>query len=79
MPRYIVDRPRDFGDILAGRREEMSISQEDLAERLGIARSYLSELESGKSTLQLGRLFRALHVLGVDIEVSWESGGADGG
>lgn len=71
MPRYVVDRPRDLGTVLAARREALGISQEDLSEQLGFARSYLSELESGKSTLQLARLFRALHTLGVDVEVSW--------
>jgi len=73
MPRYTVERPRDFGTVLAVRREEMGLSQEALAEQLGFARSYLSELESGKATLQLGRLFRALRALGVEVEVAWVS------
>lgn len=71
MPRYTVERPRDFGAVLAARREETGVSQEVLADQLGFARSYLSELEAGKATLQLGRLFRALHALGVEVEVSW--------
>ena len=75
MPRYRVDRPGDFGALLAGLREEAGISQEVLAEQLGFARSYLSEMEAGKSTVQLARLFRALHALGVDVEVSWSGPG----
>ena len=74
MPRYEVARPRDFGDLIAERREELGVSQEALAERLGFARSYLSELESGKTTVQLTRLFRTLRALGVSIEVSWTAG-----
>lgn len=78
MPRHTVDRPRDFGDLIAGLREERGMSQESLAERLGFARSYLSELESGKTTVQLARLFRALHALGVRVEVSWDAGRGTG-
>ncbi|MES2867396.1 MULTISPECIES: helix-turn-helix domain-containing protein [Actinomycetes] len=73
MPRYTVERPHDFGDLIAGMREEQGVTQDELADRLGFSRSYLSELESGKSTVQLARLFRTLHSLGVSVEVSWES------
>ena len=82
MPRYRVERPGDFGALLAGLREEAGLSQEAFADQLGFARSYLSELESGKSTVQLVRLFRALHALGADVEVSWTAqthGGEDHG
>lgn len=71
MPRYTVERPHDFGDLIAGMREEQGVTQDELADRLGFSRSYLSELESGKSTVQLARLFRTLHALGVNVEVSW--------
>ena len=73
MPRYRIDRPGDFGGLLAGLREDAGISQEAFADQLGFARSYLSEMEAGKSTVQLMRLIRALHALGADIEVSWNS------
>lgn len=59
------------------------MSQESLADRIGVARSYLSELESGKTTLQLVRLFRVLKELGVSVEVSWsaeeDTAGSDDG
>jgi HTH-type transcriptional regulator / antitoxin HipB len=71
MPRYEVERPRDLGAVVAGLREERGISQEAFAEQLGFSRSYLSALESGRSTLQLTRLFRALNALGVRVEVSF--------
>lgn len=73
MPRYTVERAHDLGDLIAGLREEQGVTQDELANRLGFSRSYLSELESGRSTVQLARLFRTLHALGADIEVSWAS------
>ena len=41
------------------------MTQADLAEKAGLQRSYLSELESGKETEQVKRLFRVLRELGV--------------
>lgn len=78
MPRHTVERPHDLGDLVAGLREERGITQDALARQLGFSRSYLSELESGKSTVQLARLFRTLRALGVSVEVSWGSGSEAG-
>lgn len=41
------------------------MTQAELAERAGLNRSYLSELESGKETEQLKRILRVLRQLGV--------------
>ncbi len=41
------------------------MTQAHLAEKAGLQRSYLSELESGKETEQVKRLFRVLRELGV--------------
>ena len=46
-------------------RTEAGLTQAQLAERAGIQRSYLSELESGKETEQVRRLFSVLRQLGV--------------
>ena len=41
------------------------MTQAQLAEMAGLQRWYLSELETGKETEQLKRIFRALRQLGV--------------
>jgi transcriptional regulator with XRE-family HTH domain len=46
------------------------LTQERLAQELGIDRSYLSELESGSSALVLQRALRALRRLGADVTVT---------
>ena len=44
---------------------EAGLTQAQLADKAGIGRSYLSELESGKETQQVKRLFGVLRQLGV--------------
>ena len=42
-----------FGFAVKGRREELGLTQEDLAEKAGIHRTYLSDVERGSRNLSL--------------------------
>ncbi|MHB8438378.1 MAG: helix-turn-helix domain-containing protein [Acidimicrobiales bacterium] len=53
-------------------RARRGMSQVRLSELAGIHRSYLSELEQGKTTEQLERLVRVLDRLGVRITLTAE-------
>jgi len=46
-------------------REQAGLSQAELADRAGINRTYLSDLEGGAETEQLKRILRVLRQLGV--------------
>ena len=46
------------GETLRRLREERHLSQEDLAERAMVRRSYISQVELGVSSLSLKTLFR---------------------
>lgn len=46
-------------------REEVGLTQEELASLAGLNRSYLSELERGRETEQMRRILRLLKLLGV--------------
>lgn len=72
MPTEEVDRgrfriytPTSLGDAIRHYRTDAGLTQSQLAEQAGLRRSYLSELESGKETEQLKRIFRVLRQLGV--------------
>jgi len=54
-----------FGFAVKARREELALTQEDLAERAGIHRTYLSDCERGTrnvSLVNVERLARALEI-----------------
>jgi transcriptional regulator with XRE-family HTH domain len=65
-----VRTPADLGRAIAGARRERGLSQGRLATELGFKRSYLSELESGETTIALERALRALRRLGAEITVT---------
>lgn len=62
---FRIYTPASLGEAVRHYRTEAELTQAQLAESVGIQRSYLSELESGKETEQLKRLFRVLRTLGV--------------
>jgi HTH-type transcriptional regulator/antitoxin HipB len=60
-----VRTPEDLGRFLARTREDRGLTQEALAEELGVSRRYVSEIENGKPGLYTERLFQMLRLLGV--------------
>ena len=62
---YRIYSPASLGDAIRHYRKEAGLTQAELAEAVGLQRSYLSELEHGKETEQLTRIIRVLKRLGV--------------
>lgn len=65
--------PADFGLALQQARLARGLSQERLAEELGLQQSTISEIESGKSTIYLRRLLTIARATGVELTATWES------
>ena len=61
---------RDLGQLIKSRREELRMTQAALAVAVGASRKWVSEMEAGKSTTEIGRVFAVLAVL--DIRISNE-------
>lgn len=67
--RAEVRSQQALGQELARLRFDRGLTQEELADTLGISRRYVYELESGKPTLYATRLFELLRELGAHLEV----------
>jgi transcriptional regulator with XRE-family HTH domain len=63
--------PRDdtsataVGQVLCEARDEAGLTQEELAARAGMDRSYVSDVERGEASLSVDRLLRICRALGV--------------
>jgi transcriptional regulator with XRE-family HTH domain len=71
---FRVYTPAALGTALRHYRRQAGLSQDELAERTGLNRTYLSALEQGKETEQVKRLLRVLKQLGVRVtleKVDW--------
>ena len=56
-----------YGVILRDRRKELKMTQSELAEKTGTARSYISRIERGDTDMQLSSFFRIVHALKMEI------------
>jgi HTH-type transcriptional regulator / antitoxin HipB len=69
-----INRTEDVGALVRDRRRALKLTQTQLALKLGVSQRYVSHLERGKSTLQLGLVLRVLHELGVSLLVDTGEG-----
>ena len=67
MRRTRISRPTDVGAIIRAWRDDHRVSQVDLAKKLGVSQRWVSHVENGKPTLQLGLVLRVFNELGIDV------------
>lgn len=72
-----VASPQALGRLLQQARLAQGLSQQQVAERLGISQSYVSELESGKTSLALVRIFEIMRLTGMKLEAEIPEGDAE--
>jgi y4mF family transcriptional regulator len=63
----VVESPDDLGSELRARRRELGITQQRLADVVGVNRRVLGELERGKRTVRLEIAISVARALGLDI------------
>lgn len=58
---------RDLGLLVRQSREDRGQTQAQLAAEAGVSRRWLSGLEAGKATAEVGLVLRTLHALGLGL------------
>lgn len=70
MTKSAVTRLNDMADVgafIRARRKKLGYTQAELAEMVGVGVTYLSHLENGKETAEMGKALFLLQMLGVDL------------
>src|SRR2546422_665447 len=57
-----------FGERIKNRRLEMKLTQDELAQKVGISKGFLSDLENGKRGVGAGTLLDIGRVLGISLD-----------
>lgn len=55
---------------LKEKRKRAGLTQQELAEKIGTKKTYISRLENGKADIQLGTLFRIFEGLGCRVSLT---------
>lgn len=70
--RWTVRSGTDLGRAIAEIRTTRTLTQQQLADRSGLSRSWLAKLEAGRSAVVLDHLLRVLRRLGATITITFD-------
>ncbi len=68
----LIRRPQDIGALVKSGRGAKGLNQQQLADRLGVSRWWVNELEGGKATSRLDLVLRALNELEIAIAATMD-------
>lgn len=58
---------KDIGSLIRAERKRQGFTQTELAGLCGVGLTFLSNLENGKQTAELGKMLNVLTMLGIDL------------
>jgi HTH-type transcriptional regulator / antitoxin HipB len=67
MPK--IEQPADLGELIRQRRKQAGLTLKEAAGMAGVGVRFLSELERGKPTLQIGLAIQVLQLFGLELHV----------
>lgn len=74
----LLRRPHDLGALFRDGRARVGWSQTDLSERVGVSRQWISQVETGKTSVEFDLVMGGLQALGYQLHVDFlDSGQAD--
>lgn len=59
----------EVGEVLRLRREELGLTQKEVAAKIGVSRKWYIDLEQGKPTVELYKVLDTFWALGLELQV----------
>ena len=68
-----IRTPADLGALIRDRRTKLALDQRSLAEKVGVSRQWIVEVEKGKPRAEIGLLLRTVDALGIHLTTEEEA------
>jgi HTH-type transcriptional regulator / antitoxin HipB len=72
--RIALRTPADIGALIKDRRRALGLDQAELAERMGVSRLWVNQVERGKPGASLGLVLRAVAAVGAELATEVATG-----
>jgi len=69
LPYGKIADPKQLGELIRQVRKEQGITQEDLSALAGVGPRLIGEIERGKPTAEVGKVFQVLASLGLVLSI----------
>jgi len=74
-----IRTPTDLGALIRDRRIKLRLDQRSLAEKVGVSRQWIVEVEKGKPRAEIGLLLRTINALGILLATEEDAPAKKGG
>ncbi len=64
-----ISNPKELGRYLLKERKHLKLTQKEISEFADVGRKFIIEIEKGKATAQLGKVFELLDSLGLEFHL----------
>ena len=64
-----INNPKELGQYILRERKNLRLTQKEISEFTDVGRKFVIELEKGKSTAQIGKVFEVLNGLGLELHL----------
>lgn len=68
-PSKKINNPKELGQHLLEERKRLQLTQKEISEFSDVGRKFIIEVEKGKVTAQLGKVFELLNSLGLELHI----------
>ena len=62
-----ITEPADLGKAIKDRRKQLGYTQLFVSEQTGLSVSFISDIENGKNTAEIGKTLKLVNLLGMDM------------
>ena len=63
-----IRTPTDLGALIRDHRNSLGLDQKSLAQKVGVSRQWIVEVEQGKPRAEIGLLLRTISALGIALD-----------
>jgi HTH-type transcriptional regulator/antitoxin HipB len=64
-----INTPEELGLYLHKERKDLKLTQKEISEYSDVGRKFIIEVEKGKTTAQIGKVFELLNSLGLELHL----------
>lgn len=65
-----IKNSNDLGSAIKKRRKELGYTQNFVSEQTGLSVSFISDVENGKATAEIGKIINLVNLLGMDVSIT---------